>query len=158
MVHCPKCGATLSPQARFCDKCGQEQPATSFQPPVASQSGLSENAAATLSYVLGWLTGIIFYLVDRRPYVRFHAAQSIVVFGGLHIIRAIVGAMFGVGWFFTGFGGFEHWGSFGLGIILLSIIGLVSFVLWIVCMIKAFQGERFMVPYAGEIATNLASR
>ena len=52
MVHCPKCGASLSPNARFCDKCGQEQPATSM-PLAAAQSGLSENAAATLSYVLG---------------------------------------------------------------------------------------------------------
>ena len=41
---------------------------------------------------------------------------------------------------------------------LLAILGLLSFVLWIVCMIKAFQGERFMVPYAGEIAANLANR
>ena len=157
MVHCPKCGNALAPDARFCNKCGQEQPAASVQPSTASQSGLSENAAATLSYVLGWLTGIIFYLVDRRPYVRFHAAQSIVTFGGLHIIRAIVGMMFGVGWWFGGWGG-PHFGTFGAGIALLAILGLLSFVLWIVCMFKAFQGERFMVPYAGEIAANLAGR
>ena len=90
--------------------------------------------------------------------MRFHAAQSIVTFGGLHILRSVIGAFFGLGWFFGGFSGDGHWGSFGLGIILLSIIGLVSFVLWIVCMIKAFQGERFMVPFAGEIAANLAGR
>jgi len=158
MVHCPKCGATLSPQARFCDKCGQEQPAAAVQPYTASQSGLSENAAAALSYVLGWLTGIIFYLVDHRPYVRFHAAQSIVTFGGLHIIRAVVGMVFGVGWFFGAPFGFHHVAGFGLGIVLLTLIGIVGFVLWIVCMIKAFQGERFMVPFAGEIAANLAAR
>jgi len=157
MVHCPKCGNALAPDARFCNKCGQEQPAASVQPSTASQSGLSENAAATLSYVLGWLTGIIFFLIDKRPYVRFHAAQSIVVFGGLHIIRAIVGMMFGAGWWFGGWGG-PHFGSFGAGIALLVFLGFVSFILWIICMIKAFQGERFMVPYAGEIAANLAAR
>jgi hypothetical protein len=42
--------------------------------PLARRSGMSENTAACLSYVLGWLTGIIFYLIDKRPYVRFHAA------------------------------------------------------------------------------------
>jgi uncharacterized membrane protein len=161
MVHCSKCGATLSPQARFCDKCGQEQPAVAQQPAYATQSGLSENAAATLSYVLGWITGIIFFLIDRRPYVRFHAAQSIVTFGGLHIIRLVLGMVFGVGWLFGmnhGFSGGAPWGTFGVGIALLAIIGFVSFILWIVCMIKAYQGERFMVPIAGDIAVNLAGQ
>ena len=161
MVHCSKCGAPIPPNARFCDKCGQEQPAAAWQPVPVAQSGLSENAAATLSYVLGWLTGIIFFLVDKRPYVRFHAAQSIVTFGGLHVIRMLLGAMFGVGWFFGGHGDFgmeHHWGSFGAGIALLAVIGFVSFILWIVCMVKAYQGERFMVPIAGDIAVNLAGK
>ncbi|HZD32385.1 MAG TPA: zinc-ribbon domain-containing protein [Candidatus Angelobacter sp.] len=158
MVHCTKCGTALSPDMRFCNKCGQEQPAVPWQSPAVAQSGLSENAAATLSYVLGWLTGIIFFLIDRRPYVRFHAAQSIVTFGGLHVIRAIVGAMFGFGWFFGGFHSGEHWGSFGAGLAVLSILGFLSFILWIVCMVKAYQGQRFMVPVAGDIAVNLAGR
>jgi uncharacterized membrane protein len=158
MVHCPKCGASLSPQVRFCDKCGQEQPAASWQPAIAGQSGLSENAAACLSYVLGWVTGLVFFLIDRRPYVRFHAAQSMVTFGGLHIIRGALGFMFGVGWFFGGYPGVEHWGNFGLGITLLSLIGLLSFVLWIFCMVKAYKGERFMLPIAGDIAAGLARK
>ena len=41
-------------------------------------------SAALLSYVLGWITGLVFLLIDKRPYVRFHAAQSVVVFLGLH--------------------------------------------------------------------------
>lgn len=157
MVHCPKCGSVLSPDVRFCNKCGQAQPATPM-PSAVTHSGLSENVAATLSYVLGWLTGIIFFLTDHRPYVRFHAAQSIVTFGGLHVIRSVVGVLFGMGWFWGGFYRGEHWGSFGLGIALLSVIGFVSFILWIICMIKAYQGERFMVPIAGDIAVNLAAR
>ena len=152
MVFCSRCGTELSPHARFCNKCGQEQPAA-----PAPQSGLSENAAATLSYVLGWLTGIIFYLVDRRPYVRFHAAQSIVTFGGLHVIRASLGAVFGVGWLFGGLTRGTHFGTIGAGIAVLAVIGFVSFVLWIICMIKAYQGERFMVPIAGDIAASLAN-
>lgn len=158
MVHCPKCGATLSPQVRFCDKCGQEQPASSWQSSATTPSGLSENAAACLSYALGWITGIIFFLIDRRPYVRFHAAQSIVTFGGLHLIRSVVAVLFGFGWFMGGFSPYHHWGSFGLGLPLLMILGFIGFVLWIVCMIKAYQGERFMVPIAGDIAVGLAQK
>lgn len=155
MVYCAKCGTALSPDARFCNKCGQAQPA-----PAAIQSGLSENAAATLSYLFGWITGIIVYLVDQRPYVRFHAAQSIVTFGGLHILRSIVGVMFGMGWVFGPPFMFGHWHSpaYGLGILLLIAIGFVCFVLWIVCMVKAWQGERWMVPFAGDIAVNLAAK
>jgi uncharacterized membrane protein len=160
MAHCTKCGAEVPATAQFCQKCGQPQtgavpasePAHAYS---ASTSGLSENAAATLSYVLGWVTGIIFYLIDRRPYVRFHAAQSIVTFGGLHLIRIVLGIIFGVGWFM---GPVHYLGSFGIGFLLLACIGLLSFVLWIVCMVKAYQGERFMVPIAGDIAVNLANQ
>jgi len=51
-----------------------------------------------MCYALGWITGIIFFLIDGRPMVRFHAAQSIVTFGGLHILRMVLGMPFGVGW------------------------------------------------------------
>ena len=164
MPHCTKCGAEVPATAQFCQSCGQPQPASAGAPnaapiqsyPAATSSGLSENAAACLSYVLGWITGIIFYLIDRRPYVRFHAAQSIVTFGGLHIIRIVLGLIFGVGFFYGGFG--HHVGGFGLGLLLIGLLGLLGFVLWIVCMIKAYQGERFMVPIAGDIAVNLANQ
>ena len=114
---------------------------------------MSENVAAALSYVLGWITGVIFILIDRRPYVRFHAAQSIVTFGGLHVIRIVLGVFFGVGWMF---GGYRHFGygaysGFGLGIALLMLLGLISVVLWIVCIVKAAQGEQF-VRSVGPIA------
>jgi len=158
MPHCTKCGAEVPATAQFCQVCGQPQSATATPPnaapvqpyPATASTGLSENAAACLSYALGWITGIIFYLIDRRPYVRFHAAQSIVTFGGLHLIRIVLGMIFGIGFFYGGFGGW------GIGWLLIMCIGLISFVLWIVLMIKAFQGERFMVPVAGDIAVNLA--
>ena len=115
MLHCTKCGAEVAPNAQFCQKCGQPQPAPvpgATSPPYQpAAAGLSENTAAALSYVLGWLTGIIFFLIDKRPYVRFHAAQSIVTFGGLHIIRAIVGMAFGLGFAFGGGWGYGHFGA-----------------------------------------------
>ncbi len=164
MPHCTKCGAEVPANAQFCSVCGQPQGAASFgtpaPPPVqpVAQGGLSENAAAALSYVLGWLTGIIFYLIDKRPYVRFHAAQSIVTFGGLHIIRIVLAMIFGVGWMF---GGYHHHygyglGGFGLGIMVLGIVSLLTFVLWIVCIIKAASGSWFVLPISGPIAQNMA--
>src|SRR5215831_17637268 len=158
MPHCTKCGTEVPETAQFCQKCGQPQvgappnpgyrsAAPPFQP---ATSGLSENAAATLSYVLGWLTGIIFYLIDRRPYVRFHAAQSIVTFGGLHIIRAIIAGVFGFGWFFGGFHPYRHFGpfgpGFGPGVGRIGLIRLISFIVWNVCSVKPYKREQFMIP------------
>lgn len=164
MPHCTKCGNEIQANAQFCPKCGQpqagaRQQAPSYQPAApGAGAGMSENVAAALSYVLGWLTGIIFFLIDKRPYVRFHAAQSIVTFGGLHIIRIVLGVFFGVGWMFGGYRHFAAWGGFGIGIALLALLGLLTLVLWIVCIIKAARGERFMVPIAGPIAQNLAGQ
>jgi uncharacterized membrane protein len=157
MAFCTKCGANIPGNARFCQACGQAQSATpgavtAPAPAVQPQSGLSENTAALLSYVLGWLTGIIFFLIDRRPYVRYHAAQSIATFGGLHIVRAVIGISFGLGWWWGGGFGM-HWAG---ALFLLWALGLLTLFLWIYCMIKAYQGERFKLPIAGDIAEGLA--
>src|SRR5207253_7407072 len=82
----------------------------------------------------------------------FHAAQSIVVFLGLHILRAVLAATFGMGWWFGGFG---NWGVFTFGALLLNFLSLLSLVLWVVLMVKAFQGVRFKLPLAGDIAESL---
>jgi uncharacterized membrane protein len=120
-----------------------------------TRSGLPENIAALLSYVLGWITGLVFLLLDKRPYVRFHAAQSIVVFLGLQIFQAVLGPIFGMGW---RFGGVGYWGALTLGTLLLNLISILTLVLWIVLMLKAFQGVRFKVPLAGDIAQSVAGR
>jgi uncharacterized membrane protein len=106
--------------------------------------------AGLLCYVLGWVTGVVFFLIDKRPYVRFHAAQSIVVFGGLHILRVVLGSVLGIGF------GFGAWGAFSFGFLAFELIGLLSLVLWILLMIKAYQGERFRVPVAADIADSFA--
>ena len=124
-----------------------------MQTSQSAQPGMSENVAGLLCYVLGWVTGIIFFLIDKRPFVRFHAAQSIVVFGGLHVLNIVVGIIFGAGFMMTG-----GWGAFGLGWALYSLIDLVAFVLWIVLMVKAYQGEKFRVPVAAGIAQSLAGK
>ena len=96
-----------------------------------------------LVLLVGWITGLVFFLIDKRPYVRFHAAQAMVVFGGLHILRITLAMVFGLGWMY---GGGIRWTSFSFGWLLFSLIGLVGLILWIVLMVKAYQGERFKVP------------
>ncbi|HXW63262.1 MAG TPA: DUF4870 domain-containing protein [Candidatus Acidoferrales bacterium] len=154
MPHCTKCGAAIADNASFCASCGAPQSAANpiAAPPVSSVAPtqqMAENIAGLLCYVLGWITGLIFYFVDKRPYVRFHAAQSIVVFGGLHIIEIILGMFFGVGMFMSGLSGFS------MARALSEIVGLVVFVLWILLMVKAYQGERFRVPIAADVAEKI---
>jgi uncharacterized membrane protein len=157
MAHCTKCGAVVADNAAFCGNCGTPQaigapagaPVTASGPAAPVQSQMSENLAATLSYVLGWLTGLIFYLIDKRPYVRFHATQSIVVFGGLHIITFIIGAFFGFSLMAGGFAGFSA------GLALYRILDVIALVLWVLLMVKAHQGDRYRVPFAADLAEKL---
>jgi uncharacterized membrane protein len=114
-----------------------------------AQEQMAENLAGTLCYVLGWITGLIFYFIDKRPFVRFHAKQSIVVFGGLHILTVVIGMFFGVSIFAGGLAGFS------IGYALYSLIGLAELVLWILLMVKAYQGVRFRVPLAADLAEQL---
>jgi uncharacterized membrane protein len=108
--------------------------------PQPAGSGLSENVASGLSYVFGWLTGLIFYLIDKRPEVRFHAMQSIVF--------AVVAML--VGWvrLFTN--------GFLAG--LLWLVSVVFFFTWIFLMIQAFQGRHFKLPVIGDFAEQQAGR
>ncbi len=101
--------------------------------------GLSENVAGLLCYVLGWVSGIVFFLIEPdNKFVRFHAIQSIIVFGILNIASVILAWIPFIGAFFA-------W-----------IIGVLSFILWIVLMIKAYQGTRYKVPWAGNLAEKQA--
>jgi uncharacterized membrane protein len=151
MPYCSNCGTLVPESAAFCQKCGQAQPAS---PASTARTGLSQNTAALLSYVFGWITGLIFFLIDKRPYVRFHAAQSIITFGGLHILRVVFGGLLGFGWWFGGPG---HWHRFGVAWPIMGLIWIASVGLWIVLMVKAYQGQKFKLPVAGDFAENLAS-
>jgi uncharacterized membrane protein len=110
---------------------------------------MEENIAALLCYVFGWVTGLIFYFIDKRPFVRFHAAQSMVVFGGLAVIYIILGMFLGVSMFTGGFGGFS------IGFLLYPLVWLVAVVLWVLLMVKAFQHEKFRVPVAADLAEKI---
>lgn len=116
-------------------------------PPAAGgDTGLAENVAGLLSYLAGWITGLIFFLIDKRPFVRFHAAQSMILFGGLMVLYWVLTFMVP----FLGLGALAVWGMVSI------LLWLLMVVLWIVCMIKAYQGQRFRVPLVADIADSIA--
>jgi len=96
---------------------------------------LDENVAGLLCYVLGWISGLVFFLIEKEnKFVRFHALQSIIVFGVLTLASIVIGWIPFIGW------------------VINSIIWVLAIVLWILLMIKAYQGEKFKLPWAGALA------
>lgn len=102
-------------------------------------TGLKKNTSAALAYVLGPVTGILFLILEKDKFVRFHAMQSIVVLGGLWVVSWIL--------------------PFTIVLALLvPIIWVITFILWLVLIYKAWQGEEWEVPVLGKIARNLAAK
>jgi uncharacterized membrane protein len=156
MAFCSKCGSGVTDGVAYCPQCGAPigvaAPGAGVGTPAAistAGSGLQENVAGLLCYLLGWLTGIIFLMIDKRPLVRFHAAQSIVVFGFLFVLRIILS--FGI----VGSGFLGMWAFWSLISILLSLVTLAA---WIILMVLAYQGKRYEVPIAAGIAKKLAGQ
>jgi len=105
-----------------------------------TSTGLEQNVAALLCYVVGFVSGIIFLVIEKdNKVVRFHAMQSTVTFLPLFIGQIVIGYIPIIG-------------------MLSILIGLLSLVLWIILMIKAYQGEMFKLPIAGDIAENLLNK
>ena len=100
-----------------------------------TSTGLPENVAGLLCYVLGWISGLVFILLEQEnKFIRFHAIQSIYVFVILTIANIVLNWIPVIGNAFS-------W-----------IIGIVGFILWIILMIKALQGEKYKLPWAGDFA------
>lgn len=99
-------------------------------------SGIDENLAGALAYALGWITGAFFLLTEpSNKFVRFHALQSVIVFGTLSVAWFVAVSIWGIGW-----------------VVAFIIIPPFSAFLWLLLMYRAFQGERYKLPFAGEIA------
>jgi uncharacterized membrane protein len=100
-----------------------------------STTNLDPNVVGLLCYLGIWITGIIFLIIEQKSqFVRFHAIQSIIIFGVLVIANAILSQIPIVGWFFG------------------VITGILAFILWVVLMVKAYRGELYKIPLAGDIA------
>jgi uncharacterized membrane protein len=95
-----------------------------------SSTGLEENVAGFLCYLFGFITGIVFLIVEKKSsFVKFHAAQSTVTFLVIFVVLLLLGwvPIFGV------------------------LIWIASLILWLLLMIKALRGERYALPLVGKI-------
>ena len=124
---------------------------TSPERAASGGSGLPENVAGALSYLLGPITGVAFFIIDReRPFVRFHAVQSI----GLTVVWVVLSIVVMILSFILGFIPIVGW----LVSILLSLgLGLGGLVLWVWLMFQAYQGKTWEVPGLGPHVRRLAA-
>jgi uncharacterized membrane protein len=161
-MQCPRCLNETSAGA-FCQHCGaalgtqppQSGPAApppprDFIPPAAAygatQPGLSDNAAGAIAY-LTFIPAVIFLIMEpyaRRPFVRFHAWQCLGLTVASIALHFLVGAMVFIFHAFT--------------FLLSSLVSLLFFVLWLVCVVSAAQGGWFKVPVIGDIAMQQSRR
>ena len=120
---------------------------------VKATFGLDENIASAACYVLTWITGIIFFVMEKdNKTVRFHAMQSILTFLPLTILWWILGTIYSMMIIGAGiYGAIGIWGILSLITLLIAIIMLL---LWLFLMFKAYQGEKFLIPIVGAIAEN----
>jgi len=99
-----------------------------------SSTGLDENVAGFLCYLLGFITGIVFLVVEKKSrFVRFHAMQSTITFLGLFVISLVLGFIPIIG-------------------LLVFPIWILTLILWFLLMIKALQGKRYSLPVVGKMA------
>jgi uncharacterized membrane protein len=159
-MFCSKCGAENPEGAKFCSKCGAglgaaAKPSEAVAKPEAeSSTGMSANVAGLLCYVAGWITGIIFVVLEKKSkFVKFHAWQSIMTFGVLTVAHLILSTILGaiaVATFSPGLAIFAT--------VMSWIIGILGLILWIILMIQAYQGKMWKVPWAGNWAEKQASK
>jgi uncharacterized membrane protein len=104
-------------------------------PEQPTGTGLSDNVAGALCYVLWWITGIIFLIIEpNNKNIRFHAFQSIIIFGAISILEIIFFWVPVLSW----------------------LIWVVGFIFWVVLIVTTYQNRKLKIPVANELARKLA--
>jgi len=110
-------------------------------PPLHTEktsTGLDANLAAALSYLVGFVTGVIFLVMEKENrFVRFHAMQSTLVFAGIVALDILLQIVPIVG-----------------ALVVVFLVIPASAILWLLLMFKAYQGEEFRLPVVGPIAAD----
>ncbi len=110
-------------------------------PNQRSSTGLEANVAGAVAYLFGFLSGIAFLVLEKdSTFVKFHAMQSTIVSVGWIVGQVILTAIPLIGWVLL-----LPWWIFGI-------------VLWVWLMLKAFQGERYKLPWVGDLAEQQVSK
>lgn len=144
-TFCPNCGAAISGSGPAAASSGFQAPDPGLQAQPLNASGMSENVAGALTYLFGFITGIIFLVLapyNQNKFVRFNAFQSIFL---------------NVAWFVVYVAlGFLSLVTHGLGILLYPLVGLAGFVLWLYLMFSAFNSKKIKLPIIGDLAEKQA--
>ena len=144
MAFCATCGTQLADGAT-CSKCaGGTVPGTSPAAPAAG--GLTDNVAGALAYVT-IIPAIIFLVLEpfnKKRFIRFHAFQC--------LFFAIAWTVLWIGLAFIGHIPFLGWAT----LLLWPLISLVGFVIWLILVLKAYQGQMFKLPVIGDMAEQQA--
>jgi uncharacterized membrane protein len=162
MAFCGNCGAQVS--GAFCPSCGKAAGAQSGPAAAPAQAqyaaagtpvagaGMAENVASLLCYILGFITGIVFLAMapyNQNKTIRFHAFQSIflsVAWVAVIIAEQIVNAVLLS----------ISFGLFAIVATLWMLIAICFLVLWVVLMVKAYNGQMFKLPVIGALAEKQA--
>ena len=116
-------------------------------------AGMAPNLAGALSYVLGIITGVVFLMMEKDRFVRFHAYQSILLSVAWVVFWVAFNILSAILWRIP-FLGFL---AAIIGILLSLVLGLGMLLLVIVLIIKAYQGQRWKLPFIGDIAERYAT-
>jgi uncharacterized membrane protein len=125
-----------------------------------SSTGLDENIAALLTYVFGWVSGLIFFLLEKdSKLVRFHAMQSI-------LLNVFVAVLCFAGWIVTivlVLIASQLPNILGTLVGLLAtlvwvILGAGLLIAWILCLVRAYQGKFFKLPVIGDLAEKIVNK
>jgi uncharacterized membrane protein len=143
----------------------QQQQYAQYQPPASvleggtaydtTSTGLSARLEAVLSYLFWWVSGLIFFVIERKNhFVRFSAAQSLLFFGSASIILEVLSLLGGF------LGGIPLIGLvFGLVFGFLTYaVWIVAIITWIFLMIQAFRGKTVRLPFFSTYADNIVRR
>lgn len=127
-------------------------PVASEAGPPASSTGLEPRLAVLLTYLGWWITGLVFLAVEKQHRgVRFHAAQSLVLFGTLSVVMFVLAGAAVVSLLAA-----PAVGQAVVGVN--QLVWLIAAVLWVVLVLKAIRGESWRVPMAAPLADRLAAR
>jgi uncharacterized membrane protein len=142
MAFCPTCGSQIPAGATACPSCGGGGGTA-----VATQSsGLTDNVAGMLAYVT-IIPAIVFLVLEpynQRRFIRFHSFQNIffvIAWIVLGVALSIVAAIPVLGW---------------LTLLIWPLVGLGGLAIWVIMLIKAYQGKMFKLPIIGDIAEKQA--
>jgi uncharacterized membrane protein len=145
MAFCSACGAQIPVGAAVCPACNK---AVGAAPNVTGKTGgLADNVAGMLAYVT-IIPAIIFLVIEpynKSKFVRFHSFQSIFFFLAVAAIHIAL-SVFGVVPFLIVLTWPLH-----------ALVSLAAFVIWVILLIKANQGQMYKLPYIGDLAEKQAN-